>query len=81
MESLPSIRPRKGMDMTMIRRVVTDEAELRRLIARAARGVRSLDELYRRVVRMAVVDLDDLARILDVELRRAAARQRRMALR
>lgn len=59
----------------MKRPVVTDETELRRLIAYAAARVRTLDELYRTLVRIAVVDLDDLTRVLNSEMKRVAARR------
>jgi len=59
----------------MKRPVITDETELRRLIAHAAARVRTLDELYRTLVRIAVVDLDDLTRVLNSEMKRAAARR------
>lgn len=51
-------------EVGMSRRVITDEAELRRVVLYVKARVRTIDELYRAIVRIAVVDLDDLRRVL-----------------
>jgi hypothetical protein len=48
----------------MRRPIITSEAELRRVVLFVKSRVRSLDEFYRTIVRIAVVDLDDLNRML-----------------
>lgn len=48
----------------MRRIVITNEADLRRVILFVKSRVRTLDEFYRLIVRIAVVDLDDLQRLM-----------------
>lgn len=48
----------------MRRQIVTNETELRRIILQVMSRVQTLDEFYRLIVRIAIVDLDDLHRLL-----------------
>lgn len=49
----------------MRRHIVTNEVELRRIVLYVMSRVRNLDEFYQMIVRIAVVDLDDLNQLLN----------------
>lgn len=47
--------------------VITDKRELRRIVRHVKSGCRDIDDLYRAILRIAIVDLDDLSHILKRE--------------